>query len=45
MSCGRLFLVCANLLYVNYVTPFGIAITGKPAFTIDCISHPELKEP
>ena len=27
------------------VTPFGVAITDKPALTIDCISHPALKEP
>ena len=47
MSCGHLFLVCAILVYVNCVTPFGVAITDKPALTIiiDCISHPALKEP
>ena len=45
MPCGRLFLVCALNYYVNYVTHFGVAITGKPALAIDCISHPALKEP
>ena len=46
MSCGHLFLVCANLyINVNCVTPFGVAITGKPALIIDCISHPAVEEP
>ena len=39
MSCGRIFLVWAILVYVNCVTPFGVAITDKSALTIDCISH------
>ena len=44
MSCGRHFLVFANV-YVSCVTSFGVAITGKPALTIDCISHPHLRNP
>ena len=32
-----------QLIYVNCVTRFGVAITGKPALTIYCISHPALK--
>ena len=49
MSCGHLYLVYMPQLIIimsnYYVTPFVVAITGKPALTIDCISHPALKEP
>ena len=32
-------------IYVNCVTPFGVAVTGKLALIMDCISHPVLEEP
>ena len=32
------------IISVNCVTPFGVAITDKPALTIDCIIHPALEE-